>query len=66
MMEIPVRDPSFLEIISYMDDIDAINYLQTIRGISSWLAKMCLLFVLQQDDVFPYEDGVFLQYFKWL
>ena len=40
--------------------------LTRIKGIGSWTAKMYLLFYLQREDVLPYEDGAFMQAFRWL
>ena len=40
--------------------------LKTIKGIGNWTAKMYLLFALMRDNVLPYEDGAFLQGYKWL
>ena len=38
----------------------------SIRGIGSWTAKMYLLFVLDRQDILPYEDIAFLQSYKWM
>lgn len=43
-----------------------IHNLTLIHGIGNWTAKMFLIFVLNRDDVLPYEDGAFVQSFKWL
>lgn len=61
-----IREPTFLDTLSNLDDIEVVNRLKTIRGIGNWTAKMYLLFVLQRDDVLPYEDGAFRQSYKWL
>ena len=49
-----------------LPDAEVIKYLTTIKGIGNWTAKMYLLFFLQREDVLPYEDGAFLQAYKWL
>ena len=36
------------------------------KGIGAWTAKMYLLFVLGCQDVLPYEDGAFVQTYKWI
>lgn len=60
------NEPGFLMKLSNMNDTEVINTLKTVRGIGDWTAKMYLLFVLQRDDVLPYEDGAFLQSYRWL
>lgn len=55
-----------LDILSEMPDIEAIKYLTQFKGIGTWTAKMYLIFVLNRQDVLPYEDGAFLQAYRWL
>lgn len=47
-------------------DMEVVKQLTSIHGIGSWTAKMYLLFVLGRPDVLPYEDGAFLQTYRWL
>lgn len=47
-------------------DNDVIKLLTKFRGIGTWTAKMYLIFVLDRQDVLPYEDGAFIQSFRWL
>lgn len=47
-------------------DEEILKELTSIKGIGTWTAKMYLIFVLCRDDVLPYEDGAFLQAYKWL
>ena len=49
-----------------MTDTEIINTLTHIKGIGSWTSKMYLIFVLNRLDVLPYEDGAFLQSYRWL
>ena len=49
-----------------MPDNDVISLLTSIRGIGNWTAKMCLIFILYRQNVIPYEDGAFLQTYRWL
>lgn len=49
-----------------MSDEDVLNHLTSIKGIGNWTAKMYLLFFLQREDILPYEDGAFLQAYRWL
>ena len=51
--------------ISKLDDEDAIKRLASIHDIGSWSAKMYLIFVLNRQDILPYEDVAFLQCYKW-
>lgn len=47
-------------------DEDVIKALTRIRGIGKWTAKMYLIFVLDRRDVLPFEDGAFLQVYRWM
>ena len=49
-----------------MPDDEVLKELTSLKGIGNWTAKMYLLFFLQRDDVLPYEDGAFLQAYRWL
>ena len=49
-----------------MPDDKVMKTLMSVRGIGSWTSKMYLIFVLQRPDVLPYEDGAFMQAYKWL
>jgi len=49
-----------------LPDKEIINKLTSIRGIGHWTAKMYLLFVLDRQDILPYEDIAFLQGYKWV
>ena len=49
-----------------MNDNEVIKTLTNIHGIGNWTAKMFLLFVLGRPDVLPFEDGAFLQTYRWL
>lgn len=48
-----------------MSDQEIINELTSIKGIGDWTAKMYLIFALDRQDILPYEDGAFLQAYKW-
>lgn len=47
-------------------DEEVIASLTKIRGIGKWTAKMYLMFVLDRQDVLPFEDGAFLQVYRWM
>lgn len=47
-------------------DQEVIRELTSLRGIGNWTAKMYLIFVLGRPDILPYEDGAFLQAYRWL
>ena len=51
--------------INKMTDEEAIKTLTSIHGIGTWSAKMYLIFVLNRQDVLPYEDVAFLQGYSW-
>lgn len=54
------------EELKNMPDEKVMKSLMSVHGIGSWTSKMYLIFVLQRPDVLPYEDGAFLQAYKWL
>lgn len=47
-------------------DTEVISSLTSVYGIGQWTAKMYLIFVLDRQDVLPYEDAAFLQAYRWL
>jgi len=49
-----------------LSDTEIIKKLISIRGIGNWSAKMYLIFVLNRQDVLPFEDGAFLQSYRWM
>lgn len=49
-----------------MTDTEIVKDLTKIKGIGTWTAKMYLLFYLRREDVLPFEDGAFMQAFRWL
>lgn len=55
-----------LSILPVLSDEDVIKQLTGLRGIGNWTAKMYLIFVLDRQDVLPYEDVAFLQSYKWV
>lgn len=55
-----------LNLLYSMSDDAIIKNLTTIKGIGNWTAKMYLIFFLQREDILPYEDGAFIQSYKWL
>ena len=55
-----------LDELNDLDDQDVMRRLMAVRGIGSWTSKMYLLFVLQRENVLPYEDGAFMQAYRWL
>lgn len=59
-------EPCFLNSLESKDNSAVINELTSLRGIGNWTAKMYLLFVLNRNDILPYEDGAFLQSYRWL
>lgn len=59
-------NPKYFEDINQLSDAELLKSLQQHRGIGGWSAKMYAIFVLDRKDILPYEDGAFLQSFKWL
>lgn len=55
-----------LDELTSLSDIDVLKKLTALRGIGNWTAKMYLIFVLDRQDILPYEDVAFLQAFEWL
>lgn len=51
--------------INAMSDENVIKTLTSIHGIGTWSAKMYLIFVLNRQNVLPYEDIAFIQGYKW-
>lgn len=49
-----------------MSDDEIRKQLTSLRGIGNWTAKMYLIFVLDRKDILPYEDGAFLQAYRWM
>lgn len=54
------------EKIHYLSDDEILEELTKLYGIGNWTAKMYLIFVLDRQDVLPYEDVAFLQGYKWV
>ena len=49
-----------------MTDEAALAQLIQLPGIGMWTAKMYLIFVLDRQNILPFEDVAFLQSYKWL
>jgi DNA-3-methyladenine glycosylase II len=56
----------FYQQLSLETDDVVTRKLTKMKGIGPWSAKMYLIFVLDRQDVLPFEDGAFLQSFSWL
>lgn len=66
LAQIAIREEIDFNGLAELPDDKVLETLMSIKGIGSWTAKMYLLFFLQREDVLPYEDGAFLQAYKWL
>lgn len=55
-----------LSVMRRFSDEEVITSLTKIRGIGKWTAKMYLIFILDRQDVLPFEDGAFLQVYRWM
>lgn len=60
------NQPEFWENINQMTDADIMAELLSIKGIGPWTVKMLLLFCLGRQDILPFEDGAFMQVFRYL
>lgn len=58
-----VIDPEKLD---KMSDEEIIRILTNIHGVGNWTAKMFLIFVLDRQNVLPFEDVAFQQVYRWL
>lgn len=58
--------PDYFDELKELDDSEIIGHLTAVRGIGRWSAKMYLIFILNRLDVLPFEDGAFIQAYKWL
>lgn len=62
-----VRDGTLsLPALCPLPDEGVMADLMSLHGIGAWTAKMYLIFVLDRQDILPFEDGAFLQSYKWL
>lgn len=61
-----LADTSFFNRLTHASDEKAIIELTSLHGIGNWSAKMYLIFVLNRQDILPFEDGAFLQAYRWL
>lgn len=52
--------------LTNMSDNEVMRKLTSLHGIGNWSAKMYLIFVLNRQDILPYEDVAFLQGYSWL
>jgi len=55
-----------LDDLAKQTDAEVTATLTKIRGIGNWTAKMYLIFVLNRPDILPWEDGAFLQSYRWI
>lgn len=59
-------NPNYFDYLETLPDSELLANLQSHRGIGGWSSKMYAIFVLDRMDILPFEDGAFLQSFKWL
>lgn len=55
-----------LKTFEHLNDDEVYKELLSLRGIGSWTAKMYLIFVLDRQDILPFEDAAFLQSYEWM
>jgi DNA-3-methyladenine glycosylase II len=51
--------------LSLLSDEEIRRKITSIKGLGNWSAKMFLLFVMDRENILPYEDMAFLQAFVW-
>jgi DNA-3-methyladenine glycosylase II len=51
--------------LSSLSDDEIIKKITSIKGLGNWSAKMFLLFVMDRENVLPFEDMAFLQALVW-
>lgn len=54
------------EELALLPDDAVYEKLLGLKGIGKWTAKMYLIFVLDRQDILPYEDVAFLQAYEWM
>lgn len=54
-----------LSSLGTLSDDNVVKVLTSFRGIGNWTAKMYLIFVLDRQDIIPFEDVAFLQGYSW-
>ena len=52
--------------LEQLSDSEVCKRLTSLKGIGYWTAKMYLIFVLNRQDILPYEDVAFLQSYMWM
>ena len=55
-----------LKYLDTLSDDEVIKSLTKLHGIGMWTAKMFLIFVLNRQDILPFEDAAFLQSYCWM
>lgn len=60
------NNPNYFNYLETLSDKELLDDLQSHRGIGGWSSKMYAIFVLDRKNILPFEDGAFLQTFKWL
>lgn len=54
------------ESLGALSDDAVMQNLTSVHGIGAWTAKMYLIFVLDRQNILPFEDGAFLQSYRWM
>lgn len=66
LAEIILKNNFDFESLKFLNDEEILLKLKQIDGVGNWTAKMYLIFFLQRENVLPFEDGAFIQSYKWL
>lgn len=59
------KDIILSELVNDSDEV-AYKKLTSLQGVGNWTANMYLLFVLNRQDILPYDDAAFLQSYCWM
>ena len=65
LTDVIIHDPQFFKKLEGLSDEEVFKKLTVIKGIGPWTAKMYLMFVLDRQNILPYEDVAFLQAYGW-
>lgn len=55
-----------LEKLAHKPDEEVLIELTSLKGVGMWTAKMYLIFVLNRQDILPFEDVAFLNSYRWM
>jgi DNA-3-methyladenine glycosylase II len=51
-----IENKAQFELLNSMSDEEVVSFLTKIKGIGAWTVEMLLMFAMQREDVFPFDD----------